>query len=141
MAGGESMDMIINPWRYQDSAAPAPPEAKPTDPLATRLQSTIDPGGGGSVRVDASVLDTSATRLEQLRGEVQGSVQNSLRGGTDHAAVGRNLEVTKAVQYVHDRWTEKLTHLLEDMQERVTRVRKAADNWDHTEANVTRSMQ
>ncbi|MYS78770.1 hypothetical protein [Embleya scabrispora] len=134
------MDMIINPWRYQGSAPPAPPEAKPAGPVETRLQSTIDPGGGGSVRVDAGVLSTSATRLEQLRGEVQGGVQNSLRG-TDHAVVGRNLEVTKAVQYVHDRWTEKLAHLLEDMQERVTRVRKAADNWDHTEANVTQSMR
>lgn len=139
MVDRESVDRIVNPWRYEDGAEQAPTTSRPGGPIATKLESTIDPGGGGSVRIDATVLHTSASRLEQLRTEVRGGVQSTLRS-TDHAAVGRNLEVTKAVQYVHDRWEEKLTHLLEDMQERVTRVHKAADNWSGTEVNVNQSM-
>ncbi|MYW00898.1 hypothetical protein [Streptomyces sp. SID3343] len=142
MADRENIDRVLSPWLYENAAAsPVVAEGQAQPPLETRLQSTIDPGGGGgTVRLDAATLYASASRLDGLRGEIEGDTRVALQGA-DHNAVGRNLEVAKAVQYVHDRWAEKLAHLVEDMQERVTRVRKAADRWGETEADIKRSFE
>jgi len=139
MGEGRSIDQILNPWLHE-GAEPTPTSVEGgRPPLETRLRSLPD-GAGGSVVLDAATLYRVAGRLEELRGEVEGDAQAALRGA-DHAAIGRGLEVTAAVQYVHDRWEQKLKHLMEDMRERVTRVRRAADAWDGTETNITSSMR
>lgn len=47
--------------------------------------------------------------------------------------MGRNLQLANAVDHVHERRGEKLTHLLEDLDDRAGRIRKAATNWQETE--------
>ena len=75
----------------------------------------------------------------QGTGEVE-SDGNTAINSTDHSAIGANLQTAKAVQYIHDRWQKKLAHVLEDMRERVDRVRKAADNWQQTEKDIKKAF-
>ncbi|NUP34308.1 MAG: hypothetical protein HOU01_21760 [Streptomycetaceae bacterium] len=54
--------------------------------------------------------------------------------------MGRNLQLANAVDHVHERRGEKLTHLLEDLDDRAGRIRKAATNWQETEQAVTKAL-
>ncbi|MGA4542290.1 hypothetical protein ACPA54_20090 [Uniformispora flossi] len=82
---------------------------------------------------------SAATRLEGLRGEASADVNLALKD-SEHVNIGRNLQLTKAVEHVHERWGEKLKHLLEDMDERAGRIRKAATNWQETEQAITKAL-
>ncbi|WP_161362144.1 hypothetical protein [Streptomyces sp. SID3343] len=144
MVERESIGRVLNPQHYDGEASRPSAIAEPREPLTTGLLSTLDNGGGGSgggsgIRLTPAILHASASRLEGLTGEVRADTRTALQGA-DHVAVGRNLEVTKAVQYVHDRWGEKLSHLVEDMEERVARLRKAADHWKTTEEDIKKSF-
>lgn len=121
MADKPSIDEILSPWVYESGAPPA----------ETRLLSATD-AGSGSLRLSPDVLRMCADRLVVLRGEADRDVNTALRE-TDGAPTGPGLQISKAIDHVHDRWVDKLKHLLGDMDERASRLRKAADKWNETE--------
>lgn len=142
MAHGEDMDRILSPWLYEDGASP--PQASPAGPRPpasatdeTRLLSTGS--GAGSMTLTPQTMYACSGRLSALRGEVEADV-NAATQSIGGYATGPTLQVTKAIAYVLERWEEKSKHLLSDMQERVDRVRKAADNWEKTEQDIKKAL-
>lgn len=129
MGSDTSIDRILSPWLYENGATP--PE--------TRLQSTAD-GGSGSVRLTVGTVRASATILGVLRAEVQADVSTAIRS-CEQVATGQGLQITDAIKHVHDRWEEKLKHLVSDMDDRAGRLTKAADNWERTERDNTKAFE
>jgi hypothetical protein len=78
-------------------------------------------------------------RLAALRTEVEADINTATKNFGSHAT-GTNLQVTKAIGYVLERWDEKSKHLLSDMQERVDRIRRAADKWEETEQAIKKAL-
>lgn len=138
MTDTNHIDRILSPWLYENGATPAPHPSAPAAPHETRLQSAGS-SGGGTVSLTPETLYASARSLDRIRGEVE-SDGNTAINSTDHSAIGANLQIAKSVQYIHDRWQKKLAHVLEDMRERVDRVRKAADNWQQTEKDIKKAF-
>lgn len=133
MADDNSIDRILSPWAYENGS-PAPPPA-----FETRLLSTNDNGSGGSVHLTPEALNASAGRLDGLRADAERDINAALRE-SDHVNIGPNLQVTKEIAHVHERWGEKLRHLLSDMDDRASRLRKAANNWSETEKANTKAL-
>ncbi|GAA4989874.1 hypothetical protein GCM10023205_71360 [Yinghuangia aomiensis] len=131
MSEDNHIDRALSPWLYEGND---PPSAEPAE---TRLLSAAAPSG--AVQLTPEALLSAATRLEGLRGETNADVNVALKD-SDHAAIGRNLQLTQAVDHVHERWGEKLKHLLEDMDDRAGRIRKAATNWHETEQAITKAL-
>lgn len=121
---GNDIDKALSPWLYTNEGAPPPTVAE------TRLQSTGSPDG--SIHLTPELLRTAADRLTALRAEAAADVNKSL-AETDGVTAGPNLRINEAIDHVHDRWVDKLAHLLGDMDERSGRLRKAADEWSETE--------
>lgn len=138
MTDANDIDRILSPWLYENGTTPPPRPAATVTPYETRLQST-GPSDGGTVSLTPETMYASAGRLAQIRTEVE-TDGNTAINSTDNTAIGANLQITKAVGYIHDRWQKKLAHVLEDMQERVDRVRKAADNWQETEKDIKKTF-
>lgn len=131
MSADNHIDRALSPWLYESAD---PPSAEPAE---TRLLSAA--AAPGAIQLTPETLLSAAARLEGLRGEASADVNAALRD-SDHVNIGRNLQLGKAVEHVHERWGEKLKHLLEDMDDRAGRIRKAATNWYETEQAVTKAL-
>lgn len=135
MTDVNDLDRILSPWLYENGGAPTP---TPAASYETRLQSTGG-SGTGTVTLTPATMYAGASALAAIRTDVE-TDGNTAINGTNATTIGANLQITKAVEYVHDRWQQKLAHVLEDMQERVDRVRKAADNWEKTEKDIKKAF-
>lgn len=147
MTNSHDIDRVLSPWLYENDAPPPPPPAAGgrdgrdagEAPYETRLQSA-GAGDSGTITLTPATMYASSQRLSALRTEVETDVNTALNE-VDPSAIGPNLQTAQAVAHVEDRWREKLNHLLEDMQERVDRVRKAADNWGETEKEIAKAYE
>ncbi len=135
MTNSHDIDRILSPWLYENGATPPPVQGS----YETRLQST-SAGGPGAITLTPATMYASSQRLDTLRTEVEADVNKALNE-VDPSAIGTRLQTAQAVAHVEDRWREKLAHLLEDMRERVDRIRIAADNWTETEKAIKKAFE
>lgn len=106
-----ALDPILDAWLVTPGQAQPAAAAPAQQPFETRLQSTLDPGGGGQTSVTPATLRASASTLDLMRDEVGRDVQTAITATADER-VAKVLELGKALAHVQERWGQKRQHLV-----------------------------
>ncbi|MCF2533656.1 hypothetical protein [Yinghuangia soli] len=134
------LDPILDAWLIQPGQTQTAPAAAVQQPYETRLQSTLDPGGGsGQVVVTPDTLRASASALDAMRAEVGRDVQAAINATADER-VNRVLELAEALQHVQERWGEKLKHLTGTMESQAGKLRDSANSWKQADTGQAKNF-